>query len=120
MNSDSDCLFCKIVAGELPSDKVYHDDQVIVFKDINPKASVHLLIVPREHIISLNELEEKHDGLVTHIMHLLPKIAKEQGLTSGFRAIINTGPGGGQIVFHLHVHLLGGEDLSGVGFSRAI
>ncbi|MDM8561557.1 histidine triad nucleotide-binding protein [Candidatus Parabeggiatoa sp. HSG14] len=116
MTTDSDCLFCKIIKGEIPSDQVYSDEQVIVFKDINPKAPVHLLIVPREHIKSLNELEEKHDVLMAYIMRLLPKIAKEQGLNNGFRTVINTGPGGGQEVFHLHVHLLGGERLSGAGF----
>jgi len=113
----SDCLFCKIVAGEIPSEQVYSDEHVVVFKDINPKAAVHLLIVPREHIISLNELDEKHDGLMAYMMRLLPKIAKEQGLVQGFRTVINTGPGGGQLVFHLHIHLLGGEGLSGVGFN---
>lgn len=116
MNTNPDCLFCKIIAGELPSDQVYNDEYVVVFKDINPKAPVHLLIVPRDHIISLNELEEKHDGLMGHIMRLLPKLAKDQGLHNGFRTIINTGPAGGQVVFHLHVHLLGGDGLAGTGF----
>jgi histidine triad (HIT) family protein len=120
MTTDPDCLFCKIVAGIIPSDQVYSDEHVVVFKDINPKAPVHLLIVPREHVVSLNEVEEKHDGLMTHIMRLLPKIAKEQGLDNGFRTVINTGPGGGQLVFHLHFHLLGGEGLAGAGFSRAV
>ncbi|MCK5720411.1 MAG: histidine triad nucleotide-binding protein [Thiomargarita sp.] len=110
MKTDLDCLFCKIIAGTVPSDQVYSDDQVIVFKDINPKAPVHLLIVPRDHIISLNELENNHDKLIGHIMRLLPKLAKEQGLDNGFRTIINTGRGGGQIVFHLHIHLLGGKE----------
>jgi len=102
-----DCLFCKIIAGTIPSEQVYSDEQVIVFKDINPKARIHLLIVPKEHIISLNELEEKHDPLIAHIMRLLPKLAKEQGLHEGFRTEINTGRGGGQIIFHLHIHLMG-------------
>jgi len=104
---EKDCLFCKIVAGTVPSDQVYNDEHVVVFKDIHPKAPVHLLIVPREHVVSLNELEEKHDSLIAHIMRLLPKLAKEQGLNDGFRTEINTGRGGGQIIFHLHVHLLG-------------
>jgi len=114
----SECLFCKIVAGDLPSAQVYHDDQVVVFKDIQPKAPIHLLIVPREHIISLNELEEKHDKLLGHLFRLLPKIAKEQGLQSGFRTLINTGIGGGQVIFHLHVHLLGGNTLGNTGFKE--
>jgi len=108
-----DCIFCKIISGEIPSDTVYEDDKVFVFRDINPKARVHLLLVPREHIASLNELTPAHDALMAHMFHLLPKLAKEQGLTSGFRTIINTGKGGGQEVFHLHIHLLGGDNLPG-------
>lgn len=104
----SDCIFCKIIDGEIPSERVYEDDRVIVFRDIAPKAKVHLLVVPREHIASLEELTVEHDALVAHIMRLLPKLAQEQGLKDGFRTIINTGKGGGQEVFHLHVHLLGG------------
>lgn len=104
----ADCLFCKIVAEEIPSERVYEDDKVIVFKDIYPKTKVHLLVIPRQHIVSLNELDESHDALMAHIMRLLPKLAKEQGLDSGFRVIINTGRGGGQEVFHLHLHLMGG------------
>jgi histidine triad (HIT) family protein len=108
-----DCLFCKIAAGDIPSDRVFEDDKVIVFKDIYPKADVHLLMIPREHIASLNDVAEQHDGLVAHMMRLLPKIAREQGLHNGFRTIINTGPGGGQEVFHLHIHLMGGNHLPG-------
>lgn len=109
----TDCLFCKIVAGELPSDRVHADDLVVVIKDIYPKAPVHLLVVPRVHFASLNELEPAHDKLMTHILHLLPQLAKQQGLKDGYRTIINTGPGGGQVIFHLHVHLLGGGPLPG-------
>jgi len=109
----SDCLFCKIAADEIPSDRVYEDGQVIVFKDIYPKADVHLLLIPRRHIASLNELDESHDALMAHMLRLLPRLAKEQGLDEGFRTIINTGPGGGQEVFHLHVHLMGGDRLPG-------
>ncbi|WP_455198284.1 histidine triad nucleotide-binding protein [Kaarinaea lacus] len=109
----SDCLFCKILAGEIPSDKIYEDDKVYVFKDIYPKADVHLLMIPREHIASLNELDESHDEVMAHMIRLLPKLAKEQGLDTGFRTIINTGKGGGQEVFHLHLHLMGGSHLPG-------
>ncbi len=109
----SDCLFCRIIAGEIPSDKVYEDDKVFVFRDINPKARVHLLLVPREHVASLNELTPAHDALLAHMLRLLPQLAREQGLDTGFRTIINTGKGGGQEVFHLHIHLLGGDDLPG-------
>jgi histidine triad (HIT) family protein len=111
----SDCLFCKIAAGDIPSDRVYEDDRVIVFKDIYPKAKVHLLLVPREHIASLNEVDESHDALMAHMLRLLPRLAREQGLDDGFRTIINTGPGGGQEIFHIHIHLLGGSKLPGFG-----
>jgi len=109
----SDCLFCKIAAGEIPADKVYEDEQVVVFRDIYPKAEVHLLIIPREHIVSLNELEPEHDALVAHMLRLTRSLAEEQGLTAGYRTIINTGKGGGQEIFHLHIHLLGGRNLPG-------
>ena len=109
----SDCLFCKIAAGEIPADIVFEDERVVVFRDIYPKADVHLLVIPREHIASLNELEPAHDALLAHMMRLLPKLAKEQGLDTGFRTIVNTGAGGGQEIFHLHIHLLGGGRLPG-------
>lgn len=108
----TDCLFCKIAAGEIPADIVYSDDKVIVFKDIAPKAPVHLLIVPREHIESLVGLTPEHDALIAHMMRLLPKIAKDQGLDGGFRTTINTGKDGGQVIYHLHIHLLGGKQFS--------
>ena len=75
----NDCLFCKIIAGKLPSDRVYEDDQVVVFKDIHPKAPVHLLVVPRVHFASLNELAPEHDALMAHMLHLLPQLARQQG-----------------------------------------
>jgi histidine triad (HIT) family protein len=109
----TDCLFCKIVAGEIPAETVYQDDLVVAFKDINPKAAVHLLLVPKQHVASLNELDSGHDALLAHMLRVLPKIAREQGLDDGFRTIINTGQGGGQIIFHLHMHLMGGADLPG-------
>ena len=109
----NDCLFCRIVAGEIPADKVYEDKQVLVFRDITPKAEVHLLVIPKVHIDSLDELTEGDDKLVAHMMRLLPQLAREQGLTEGFRTIINTGKGGGQLIFHLHIHLLGGKGLPG-------
>lgn len=109
----TDCLFCKIVAGDIPCDSVYEDDQVLVFRDIYPKADVHLLLIPKIHISSLADVSADHDGLMAHMMRLLPGLAKEAGLDAGFRTIINTGKGGGQEVFHLHIHLLGGSNLSG-------
>jgi histidine triad (HIT) family protein len=109
----SDCLFCKILAGEIPSTKVYEDEQIYVFKDIYPKAEVHLLVIPNLHISRLDEAKPEHADLLAHMMLSLPKLAKSQGLDTGFRTIINTGPGGGQEVDHLHIHILGGSNLPG-------
>jgi histidine triad (HIT) family protein len=105
------CLFCKIAAKEIPSEMVFEDENVVVFKDIRPKARVHLLIVSKEHIKSLLEAEEQHANLLAHMLLLLPKLAKEQGLKTGFRTVINTGAGGGQEIDHIHFHLLGGGEL---------
>ena len=109
----TDCLFCRIVAGEIPAEIVYEDEQILVFKDINPRAAVHLLAIPKIHLTSLEDLTSEHQMLIGHIMVQLPHLARAQGLPDGFRAIINSGPGGGQEVGHLHVHLLGGEGLPG-------
>lgn len=109
----SECPFCKIAAGEVAADKVYEDARAVVFKDIHPKADVHLLIVPRRHIASLEEADALDDATLAHMLRLLPELARRQGLEHGFRTIINTGQGGGQEVFHLHIHLLGGERLPG-------
>ena len=109
----SDCIFCKIVAGDIPAQKVYEDEYVIVFPDIAPKAKVHLLMIPKIHVESLTELTVEHNDLIAHMMRLLPQLAKEQGLDDGFRTIINTGKGGGQEVMHLHIHLMGGDNLPG-------
>lgn len=109
----SACLFCRIAAGELPAEIVHQDDLCVVFKDIHPKARVHLLAIPREHIASLDELQSNHGPLMAHLMLLLPELARQQGLQQGFRTIINTGKGGGQEVYHLHIHLLGGGALPG-------
>ena len=109
----SNCLFCRIVAGELPAEIVHQDEHCIVFKDINPRARVHLLVIPREHIESLDAVQPEHAALMAHMMLLLPELARQQGLDNGFRTIINTGKGGGQEVFHLHIHLLGGGALPG-------
>jgi histidine triad (HIT) family protein len=110
------CLFCKIEKGEIPSNKVYEDGDIIVFKDIAPKADVHLLVVPRKHIVGLNDLLPEEQALMGKMMLLLPKLAMEQGLENGFRTIINTGKGGGQEVFHLHIHLLGNTSKKALPF----
>ncbi len=104
----SDCIFCKIVAGQIPSRKVYEDDEVLAFHDINPAAPVHFMIIPKAHVDSLAECTDAHRDILGKILVLAPKLAKEQGLGTGFRTSINTGKGGGQEVFHLHVHVLGG------------
>jgi histidine triad (HIT) family protein len=108
----TDCIFCKIVAGDIPSNKVYEDDQVYAFKDISPKAAVHLLLIPKIHIDSLDNLLGQHQTLLGHMMLKLSELAKSQGLNNGFRTIINTGPDGGQEVDHLHMHILGGKGLA--------
>ncbi|MCB4810806.1 histidine triad nucleotide-binding protein [Methylovorus menthalis] len=103
----ADCIFCKIVAGSIPSTQIYADEDVIVFKDINPLAPVHFLIVPRQHIESLASCDSSHQALLGKMLLLAPKLAEEQGL-AGFRTMINTGREGGQEVFHIHVHVFGG------------
>lgn len=107
-----DCVFCKIARGELQSELLYQDEDLVVFKDINPLAKVHLLLVPREHITSLNELEEKHNLLMGKLFLIAQKMAEKEGIKeSGYRVVVNCGPDSGQVVNHLHFHLLGGEDL---------
>lgn len=107
----NDCIFCKIAAGEIPCRKVYEDTELIAFHDINPAAPVHFMIVPKEHIDSLEDCDARHEGLLGRILLLAPVLAKEQGLKDGFKTVINTGKGGGQVVFHLHVHVIGGDKL---------
>lgn len=105
----NDCIFCKILTGEIPSNKVYEDDLVYAFYDINPAAPKHILIIPKEHICCANKLEEKHASLVGHIILTAQKIAKEQGFADdGYRIVNNCGENAGQTVFHLHFHLLAG------------
>ncbi len=105
----ANCVFCQIIAQDLPTDFVYENEKMVVFRDIHPKAEVHLLIVPREHIASLIDAKVQHGPLIAEMLLLLPKLAKEQGLERGFRTVINTGPGGGQIIDHIHFHLLGAK-----------
>ncbi|NIW50503.1 MAG: HIT domain-containing protein [Gammaproteobacteria bacterium] len=105
-----DCIFCKIVAGDIPSEKIYVDDKVSAFYDINPAAPVHVLIVPNTHIPMVNSLTEDHAELAGHMILVAKQIAGEEGIQeSGYRLIINNGAHGGQEVFHLHLHLLGGQ-----------
>ncbi|WP_374595007.1 histidine triad nucleotide-binding protein [Aquabacterium sp.] len=108
MSHDPNCIFCKIAAGEIPSRKVYEDEDVIAFHDIRPAAPVHLLIVPREHVPTLADATAAHQALLGKMLLLAPKLAQEHGATNGFRVVVNNGPDGGQEVYHLHVHVLGG------------
>ncbi len=105
---DESCIFCRIAAGQLPSQKVYEDDDLVVFKDIHPAAPVHLLIVPREHIPTLSDVTAEHQPLLGKMMALAPRLAVEQGASNGMRTVVNSGPDGGQVVWHLHMHVLGG------------
>lgn len=104
----SDCIFCKIVAGAIPSKKFYEDDDVIAFHDIRPLAPVHFMLVPKLHVASLADCGDGQRDLLGRMLLLVPKLAREQGLDTGFRTMINTGHGGGQEVFHLHIHVFGG------------
>ncbi len=108
----ADCLFCKISSGEMDTDFVYEDDQVVVFEDINPQAPVHLLIVPKKHIADLNHLEASENDLIGHVYQVAKKMAAENGIAdSGYRLVSNCGDEGGQTVYHIHFHLLGGREL---------
>ncbi len=101
-----DCLFCKIVNKEIPADVIYEDDKIIAFKDINPKADIHILVIPKKHIVSINHLKEEDKTLIGDLILVIKKIAKDKNL-KGYKIIINVGREGGQIVDHLHLHLLG-------------
>lgn len=105
-----DCLFCKIINGEIPSNKVYEDDQVFAFCDIEPQAPTHILIIPKQHIKSAAEIDESNSAVVAHIFEVAAKIAKQEGLDDGFRIVNNCGDIAGQTVKHLHFHLMGGRE----------
>jgi len=106
-----DCIFCKIAHGDIPCRKIYEDDEVLAFHDINPVAPVHFMVIPKLHLASLVEAEDVHAALLGRMLLLAPRLAKEQGLDNGFRTVINTGKGGGQEVFHLHIHVIGGGNI---------
>ncbi len=107
-----DCLFCKIIAGTIRSKKVYEDDKVYAFEDINPKAPTHVLIVPKRHIRGLKEAQPEDAEIIGYCQIVATKIARERGIEAGYRTVYNVGPAAGQSVFHLHLHLLGGRNLS--------
>lgn len=107
-----DCLFCKIVKGEIPSSKVYEDEEILAFKDINPAAPIHILVIPKKHITSLAHMEKEDESLVGRIYGVINEIARDQGFKeNGYRVIVNCGKDGGQEVMHLHFHLLAGKQL---------
>ncbi|MBQ3150697.1 MAG: histidine triad nucleotide-binding protein [Clostridia bacterium] len=107
-----DCLFCKIINGDIPSKKVYEDDSVFAFYDIDPQAPVHILIIPKEHIASAAEVNESNSGVVAHIFEVAAFLASDMGLSDGFRVVTNCGDSAGQSVKHLHFHLLSGRDFT--------
>lgn len=105
------CLFCKIIAGEIPSTKVYEDDKILAFRDINPMAPTHILVIPKEHIGGVDELNADNSAIVGYIFAKIAEIAKKEGLEGGYRVVSNVGEDGGQTVRHLHFHILGGKKL---------
>ena len=106
------CIFCEIIAGNIPSTKVYEDELVYAFRDINPQAPTHILVIPKAHIESVNDITAENSAVVSHIFQVIPKIAAEEGLTGGYRVVSNCGADAGQTVFHLHFHILGGKALA--------
>lgn len=107
----TDCLFCQLIAGKIPTKKVYEDERVFAFEDIQPQAPTHVLIVPKKHIVGLKEATASDAEILGYCQLTAAKIARERGIESGYRTVYNVGPGAGQSVFHLHLHLIGGRDL---------
>lgn len=107
-----DCLFCSIVNGEIPSTKVYEDDKIFAFRDIAPQAPTHVLVIPKEHISSVDEINRENSDVLARIFEVIPKIAKAEGLENGYRVVSNVGSDGCQSVKHMHFHILGGKKLS--------
>ncbi len=108
----SDCLFCKIIAGSIPSTKVYEDETVYAFRDIAPQAPTHILVIPKAHIADCNDVTAENADVIAHIFAVIPAIAKAEGLVSGYRVVSNCGADAGQTVQHLHFHILGGKQLA--------
>ena len=108
MSADPNCIFCKIVAGQIPAKKAHEDDQLLAFHDINPWAPVHVLIIPRQHIASLADVGPEHEARLGRMLGLAPRLMRQLGVSNGFRTVVNTGRDGGQEVYHLHMHVMGG------------
>jgi len=107
----TDCLFCKIIAGKIPSKKVYEDEKTFAFEDIKPQAPTHVLVIPKKHIEGLNKAQNSDAELLGYMQLVAAKLAREHGIETGYRTVYNVGPGAGQSVFHIHLHLLGGRAL---------
>lgn len=108
----SDCLFCKIIAGKIPSRKVYEDERLFAFEDLHPTAPTHVLIIPKQHIEGLNKAEQSDAEILGHMQLAAASIGRERGIEDGYRTVLNVGPRSGQSVFHIHLHLIGGRDMS--------
>ncbi|MFH1874469.1 MAG: histidine triad nucleotide-binding protein [Pseudomonadota bacterium] len=111
-----DCIFCKIAKGEMPSDKVFENKDIIAFRDINPVAPTHIIVIPKEHYPTLNDIPAENLNIISQIYAVIKEIAKKEGVAEkGYRTIVNTNPESGQVVFHLHFHILGGRPMRGLG-----
>jgi len=107
-----DCLFCRIIRGEIPAKKIYEDEETFVFEDIKPQAPTHMLIIPKKHIVGLREAKAEDASIIGRLHLVAAQIARDRKIENGYRTVLNVGPGAGQSVFHLHLHLLGGRPLS--------
>lgn len=113
--SDTDCLFCKFASGAIPVDKLHDDELCYALRDIEPKAPVHLLVIPKAHVFSTQEVSEEHGGLLVRMFQVAERLAKQEGVSeSGYRLVFNVGPDSGRTIFHLHLHVLGGRNLGGM------
>jgi len=110
--AEPDCLFCEIIAGEIQAELIHQDERCVVIRDVNPQAPTHLLVIPRDHIESLDEASQKDEAMLGHLLRVAARVANDEGISeAGYRTVINTGAGAGQSVFHLHVHVLGGRPM---------
>ncbi|MDJ0764284.1 MAG: histidine triad nucleotide-binding protein [Myxococcota bacterium] len=111
-----ECVFCKIATGEMPSEKIYEDDQILAFEDIHPAAPVHFLVIPKIHIPTLDDIDDTHVGLMGHMLKIAAQLAREKGVSEeGYRQVINCRMAGGQVIYHLHLHILGGRQMVRMG-----
>ena len=112
----SDCIFCKIASGEIPAEKLYEDDEIVAFEDANPAAPIHFLVIPKQHIPTLDDVSKEEVPLLGRVMSVAARLAREKGVSkAGYRQVINCRAAGGHVVFHLHVHILGGRQMNRMG-----